>query len=228
MKVEKSKVNANVFFLKDGGKILVTKNLIKGFKFSDERLFTIDDVEYREWIPHRSKIAAAISNGLKLLPIERGDKILYLGAAAGQTASYCSDIVGRDGAVYCVEISERVLRELMLRCASRENMLPILADASKVEEYADLVKEVDFIFQDIAQRNQVEIFIRNCEHFLKSHGFGMIAVKARSIDVVEQPSRIFRKVEEELRTHDFEIIDYRRLEPFEKDHCVFLVKKQKA
>ncbi|MCW1308666.1 MAG: fibrillarin-like rRNA/tRNA 2'-O-methyltransferase, partial [Candidatus Nanoarchaeia archaeon] len=112
MRVEKSKVNANVFFLKNGGKILATKNLVKGFRFSDERLFTIGDVEYREWIPNRSKIAAAILNGLKVLPIQKGSRVLYLGAAAGQTASYCSDIVGKDGVVYCVEISDRVLREL--------------------------------------------------------------------------------------------------------------------
>jgi len=228
MRVEKSKVNANVFFLKNGGKILATKNLVKGFRFSDERLFTIGDVEYREWIPNRSKIAAAILNGLKVLPIEKGSRVLYLGAAAGQTASYCSDIVGKDGVVYCVEISDRVLRELILRCAPRENMLPILADASKIEEYGDLIKEADFVFQDIAQRNQVEILIRNCEYFLRQNSFGMLAVKARSIDVVEQPSKIFKKVEEELRRQNFEIVDYKRLEPFERDHCVFLVKKQKA
>ncbi len=229
MRVVKCEANPRVYFLKGEGKrrILVTKNLIKGFRFSDERIFTLKKIEYREWIPQRSKIAAALVNGLKLFPLEKGDKILYLGAAAGQTASYCSDIVGNSGIVFCVEISERVLRELILKCRERKNMLPILADASKPEEYEKFVtKDVDFVFQDIAQPNQVEIFVKNCKKFLKKHGYGMIAVKSRSIDVTEKPKRIFKKVKEELLKEGFSIEDKKRLEPFEKDHCVFLVRQK--
>ena len=73
--------------------------------------------------------------------------------------------------------------------------------------------------------NQVEILKRNSK-FLKKGGYAMIAIKARSIDVKAKPSEIFSRVEEELKK-EFTIVDKKRLEPYEMDHVVFLIKKDK-
>ena len=73
----------------------------------------------------------------------------------------------------------------------RSNIAPIMADANKPETYSNLICEVDTVFMDIAQKAQAEIFIKNCKLFLKPGGFGLLAVKARSVDVTRHPKEIF-------------------------------------
>ena len=53
-----------------------------------------------------------------------------------------------------------------------------------------------------------------------------MAVKARSIDVTKNPKQIFKEAKEKLEK-ELTIIDYRELEPFQKDHCMFVCKKNK-
>jgi fibrillarin-like pre-rRNA processing protein len=60
---------------------------------------------------------------------------------------------------------------------------------------------------------------------LKPGGYAMISIKARSIDVNAKPSEVFAEEETILKEH-FEIIDKKRLEPYEKDHIIFLLKKK--
>jgi fibrillarin-like pre-rRNA processing protein len=114
---------------------LATRNLVKNFKVHGERLVEIEGVQYRYWDPYRSKLAAAVIKGMKQMPIKEGCKVLYLGAAAGVTPSFISDIVGRKGVVYCVEFAPRSMRDLLYVCEKRSNMLPLLADARKTESY---------------------------------------------------------------------------------------------
>ena len=54
-----------------------------------------------------------------------------------------------------------------------------------------------------------------------------MAVKARSIDVTRKPRQIFNEVKEQLET-EMTIIDYRTLEPYQKDHAMFIVKKNNS
>ena len=56
----------NVYF-KDGN--IATKNLNPGTSVYGEELIK-DDVEYRIWNPRRSKLSAALLNGLKNLELE--------------------------------------------------------------------------------------------------------------------------------------------------------------
>ena len=60
--------------------------------------------------------------------------------------------------------------------------------------------------------------------YLKKGGYGILAVKARSIDVTKKPKEVYKQVQEELEKH-LNIIDYRVLDPFERDHCMFICKK---
>ncbi len=204
------------------GKDLATINLVPGEKVYGEKLIKIGNVEYRIWDKWRSKPAAAIKNGLKKFPLKKGFKILYLGAATGTTISHFSDIVGRKGIIFGVEISSRVLRELVPIAEKRKNIMPILADARKVEEYRDLVPfEVDLVYCDVADPQEVEIFTKNCLEFLRKGGFGMVAIKSRSIDVTKRPSIVFREAREKLE-ENFKVLDFVRLDPYQADHGFFV------
>lgn len=190
------------------------------------RLFTTDLIsgKPREWDPRKSKLAAAILKGIKEIGLKEGSKVLYLGASSGTTASHVSDIVGKTGFVFALDFSPRMVRDLVFECERRKNMAPLLEDANHPERYTDNVTEVDVVYQDIAQRNQAEIFLKNCRMFLKKGGYGLLAVKARSVNVAKKPSEIFDEIEKELK--EVEIVDKKALEPFEKDHMLFVCKKK--
>jgi len=78
---------------------------------------------------------------------------------------------------------------------------------------------------DIAQREQAEIFLKNVDMFLKEKGFCLLAVKARSINVNTPPRQIFDMVRKKLEKQ-VDIIDSRILDPFERDHCMFVCRKR--
>jgi len=203
---------------------LSTINLIPGQQVYGEELIKIKDKEYRIWDCYRSKPAAAIKKGLKEFPIKNRMIILYLGIASGTTASHFSDIIGKEGIIYGVDVSERVLRELVLHAEKRGNIVPILADSRKPEEYQNTIAEkVDLVYCDVASPDEIELFIRNCERFLKPKGFGMIAVKSRSINVLKEPKVIYQETRKKFEAL-FDILDFVTLDPYEKDHGFFVVR----
>ncbi len=215
-----------VFRKKFGKKIsYFTKSAYPGFKGFDERIEKFDGSEFREVKPERSKFVAAIAKGLTQTGIKPGSKILYLGASHGYTPSFISDVVGKEGFLFCLDFAPRVVKDLVFVCEKRDNMAPFLDDASHPENYSDLIPEVDVVFQDIAQREQVRIFIDNCKNFLKKGGFGLLALKSRSVDVTKKPKDIFKQVRAVLEK-EMIVVDYRELDPFEKDHAFFVVKKK--
>lgn len=205
---------------------LFTKSLLPGKQVYGEKLVREKGVEYREWNPLKSKPAAAIMKGLNQFGLKPGDKVLYLGAASGTTVSHFSDIVGNSGMIFALDFAPRVVRDLVRLCETRKNIAPLLEDASKPDSYKDkIIRPVDFLFQDIAQKSQAEIFIKNINAFLKKGGYCHIAVKARSVDVTKKPAHVFNEVKKFLRDK-IEIVDYRELNPFEKDHAYFVCKKR--
>lgn len=208
----------------DKESILLTKNLTPGKTVYEERLFREDNIEYREWIPERSKLGAALRKNVNQIGIKESDYVLYLGASTGTTVSHVSDIVGEKGLVYALDFAPRVLRELVFVAEQRMNIAPILADANQPETYVKQLSEVDVVFMDIAQRSQAEIFLKNCSIFLKKGGYGLLAVKSRSVDVTKNPKEIFKEIREKLEK-EMIVVDYRELEPYEKDHAFFVVKK---
>ncbi len=197
-------------------KTICTKNLIRGRSYS-EKLMDIGGAEYRVWDPYKSKAAAAILRGIKNFPVKAGCKMLYLGIAQGQTASYFSDIIGSEGIIYGVEVSARAISDLVMVSGPRGNIVPVKADARKPEDYS-WIEKVDVVYQDVADSEQVGIIIRNAEAFLKKGGHVMIAIKARSIDVTKDPKKIFKDSIGMMKKR-FEILDYVGLEPYEMDHA---------
>ena len=198
------------------GDSLFTPNLVPGQKIFTRNLTTFRGKEYREWDPWRSKPAAAILNGLKTFPIKRGISILYLGVANGTTASFFSDIIGKDGIIYGVEVSERSIRDINPLSEKRGNIVPILANARLPGKYS-WIERVDVVYQDVATDDQSEILIRNYKAFLKKGGHAMIAIKSRSIDVTKPPREVYRAEFEKLR-RNFRLLERVELDPYEKDH----------
>ncbi len=203
---------------------IYTKSISPGKVFFEENLVKDLGEEYREFDPNRSKLAATITKGCPNVGIRKNDVILYLGASHGYTSLFVSDMVGKEGLVFGLDFAPRVVSDLVFLSEARNNIVPILADANHPESYADKVCQADIVYQDIAQRNQSEIFLKNCQMFLKKGGFGLLAVKARSIDVKRKSNEIFNEVRKILEK-EMTIIDFRSLEPYEKDHCMIVVKK---
>jgi len=194
----------------------------RGLRVYNERLVSYEGKEFRSWNPHRSKLAAAILKGLKNLEIKPDYNVLYLGAATGTTVSHVSDIV-KNGVVYAVEISPIALKKLLSVSEKRKNVVPILSDANHPEQYSAIVSYVNLVYQDISQRNQAEIFVKNLKKYLKAGGQGVIMVKARSIDVSSKPKETYDAVVNELKKNGFNILDKKDLSPYERDHAVVLV-----
>ena len=208
-------------FLK--GDEVATRNLTPGISVYGEELIT-EDVEYRLWNPRRSKLSAAILNGLSSLDIKSDYKVLYLGASTGTTVSHISDIA-YEGKIYAVEFSPVTAKKLTRLSRQRPNIYPILGDATKPREYMNIIEKVDFLYCDVAQPTQTELFMKNMNLFSKDNALGMITIKARSIDVVQKPKKIFKQEEKKLKEKGFKIIEKIKLEPYEKDHVAFLVEK---
>ncbi len=215
-----------IFWVQMGRKkrSLATKNLVPGFKSYDEWVIRVKGEEYRVWSPDRSKPAAAIIKGLKIFPIRPRSKILYLGIASGTTASHFSDIIGKEGLIYGIEVSERVMRELINVSAARKNIVPILASARSPESYTNVVSMVDVVYADVAQPDQVDILIKNCNVFLKKGGYAMIAVKASSIDVTKPPKEVYKIAERQIKDAGYEILQTVDLSPFDRKHAVTLAR----
>ena len=209
----------------ESGAAIATLNLTPGRRFYGEQLVTVDGVEYRTWNPYRSKLAAAIRKGLRVLPISRGDKVLYLGVASGTTCSHVSDIIGVGGHVWGVDFAPRPIRDLIEGLAKhRANVSPILGDARRPRTYALNVPKVNGIYADVAQPDQAGIVVENARVFLKSGGWAVMAVKSRSIDVTKAPQRVYEAEIEKLREGGFEIVESLELDPFEKDHALVVAR----
>ena len=212
--------------LEDGTQKLGTKNLAAGSSVYGERLVKFKHDEYRLWDPYRSKLAAAILKGLETVPISPHQRVLYLGAASGTTASHVSDIVGENGHVYCVEFASRSLRELVNNvCSSRYNMSPILADARLPEAYSRMVQRVDSIYCDVAQPEQARVLADNADMFLADGGWVMLAIKAQSIDVTKEPAVVYKNEVAVLETRAFRVREVVGLEPYDKAHAMVVAQK---
>jgi fibrillarin-like pre-rRNA processing protein len=215
----------NFFWVKvDGQQKLATENLVIGNQVYQEKLVTKKGIEYRLWDPFRSKLAAAIMNGLEIFPFEEKSKVLYLGVSTGTTVSHISDIVGPRGIIFGVEHASRVARDFLDRVAShRKNIIPILQDARQPQQYFSVYCKVDIVYVDIAQPDQTAIAIKNCKMFLKEGGYMFLVIKTRSIDVTKAPKKIIENEINKLR-ESFEIIQVIDLIPYDKDHAMVIAK----
>ncbi len=218
--------NANLAGVYTDGVWLYTRNLVPGKSVYGEGLVTQGGVEYRKWDAARSKLAAYLKRGGRHWPFRPGSSVLYLGAGSGTTVSHISDVCAR-GNIVAVEISPRVFRDLVSLAEARPNLIPIMADAGHPESYRGHVGVVDVLYQDVAQRDQEAIFLRNIE-ILRPGGTGILMVKARSVDVAAPPSDVYDHARGALLKGGLEVLDVRELDPFEVDHAAIVVRKRQS
>lgn len=200
---------------------LATLNLTPGRRFYGEELVEYEGKEYRAWNPFRSKIAAAILKGIKEFPLIPEITLLYLGVASGTTCSHLSDIVGERGYIFGVDFAPRAMRDFIENLSShRGNVSPLLADARRPLSYRTIVPKVDVIYSDVAQPDQARIMADNAEVYLRRGGWGLMAIKARSINVAEEPSVVYKREVEFLKKRGFTLVDLVDLAPYEKAHAI--------
>jgi len=219
--------NSYFWFTLDGEKKLFTENFTPQKQVYKEKLVVKNGIEYRNWEPFRSKLAACIMNGLEEFPFHDKSSVLYLGVSTGTTISHISDIVGPKGIIFGVEHSSRVARDFLDRVAVfRKNIVPIIQDAKRPDQYFSVFTKVDIVYVDIAQPEQTKIAIDNCKMYLKKGGFLFLVIKTRSIDVTKDPNQIINQEMKKLE-NDFEICEKIDLRPFDKDHAMVIAKSIK-
>ena len=150
---------------------------------------------------------------------QEGPSYLQQSSSSGTTVSHCSDIVGEEGVIYSVEFSQRTLRDLIQLAAVRRNVVPILDDARHPTRYAPLISgTIEVVYQDVAQPNQASILYENLKTFCSFGAWGMMAIKARSIDSTTSLDEVYSREIAELDKRGLEIIENIDLSPLEKDH----------
>jgi rRNA 2'-O-methyltransferase fibrillarin len=73
----------------------------------------------------------------------------------------------------------------------RTNIIPIIHDARKPQDYRFLVGMVDVVFADVAQPDQARIISENAHLYLKNGGKFLISLKANCIDSTNEPEVVF-------------------------------------
>ena len=153
-------------------------------------------------------------------PIPFG-RILYLGAAQGTTVSHLSDL-NPDGVIFAVEFSRVPFVKLSNLARDRKNIVPILEDAFHPERYASMVGSVDFLYQDVSQKDQAGIFLKNADSMLRNGGKGILMVKARSVDITSDPEKIYEEVSDRIIGAGYSLDGIHPLDPYQADHAAIL------
>ena len=174
----------------------------------------------RVWDPFRRKLAALYHEGTGV-EITSDTRVLYLGAANGTTVSHVADYAN---VVYAVEFAPRPMQDLLEVARRRKNIVPIMADATRPEQYAPLVESVDLVYQDVAQPDQAIIAIRNSA-FLKPDGKMILMLKTRSVDVRKEPGVVFKETVEALVSAGFVVQESLWLLPYHQDHAAIVCTK---
>ena len=215
------------------GKAIWTINAVPGHSVYGESLRRIQSMECRRWDPTRSKLGAGIlrtrNDAARLLPVE-GTTVLYLGAGHGTSISPLHDPLCRQdnewqGRLVAVDLAPRCLRELTHMAKSRPGLVPVLGDARKHAAWGVLLpRKVDWLFQDVAQAGQVDIFIGACRRFLSVGGTGLLSLKAASERWTgEGEAALFANVERQLQSSGFDVEERIELTGYEDNHVLFHV-----
>jgi fibrillarin-like pre-rRNA processing protein len=207
------------------GRELYTRNLRPGERVYGEELIVEEGLEYRHWDPWRSKLAAYLLNGADRLPYDRPRRVLYLGAAHGTTLSHLSDLLP-DAQLFGIEKSAGSFGTLLALARRRPNLFPILADAQLPERYQADVGQIDFLYQDIAQRNQADVFAENLTATLSGTGRGMLMLKVRSVTQRRSTAAVVAESRTTLTRQGWRVVDQRSLAPFSRDHVALVVMRE--
>lgn len=217
------------------GRNVWTVNANPGVAVRGESLRKFRGVEHRRWDPNRSKLGAGLlrtrNDPSNLLP-QPGSTVLYLGAGHGTTISHLHDhLCGRSnqhrGRLVAVDLAPRCLRDLTYLADGRPGLVPVLGDARKFDAWGILIpSRVDWLFQDVAQAGQVEIFLSAVRRFLSKDGIGLLSLKAASERHQDGgDADIFAGAIAKL-SDEVELVEHINLTGFEDQHALFVIRRR--
>ena len=171
--------------------------------------------KWETWNPYHSKLSAYLAAGGKNWPFKANSKILYLGSAEGNTISYLSKICKTD-TITAVDISAVAMAELLVLAKNKKNIIPCLNDAHFPERYRIQANNPEIIYQDIAQNDQVDIFIRNFNYFKPKCAFLMLKTQS----IAGRNKEIFKETEKKLN-QIFEKVETVNINKWAKGHSAY-------
>ena len=127
------------------------------------------------------------------------------------------------GKIVGVDIAPRCLRDLTFLAKSRKGIIPVLGDARKYAEWQIYVpNKVNWIFQDVAQSAQVDIFLGACQKFLNQGGTALLSLKAASERWTKEGEKaLFDSVGEKIVNSGLEIVEAIDISRYEENHVLF-------
>ena len=209
------------------GRSLWSRNAVKGVSLRGERLKREGKKEWRQWNPRASKLGAGLLKASErgLLP-EPGTTCLYLGSGHGTTISHLHDHLCAaknhlGGTIVAVDISARCIRDLLKLSKTRPGIIPVLGDCRQSGNISPfLTSKVPWLFQDVSQAGQVEMFIHSCRQFLADEGTGILSLKSAS---ERDTSGAFGHAQQSLLDAGFTLVERIDLSGWEDQHVLFHV-----
>ena len=176
-----------------------------------------NDDKWISWNAYHSKLSAYVLGKGENWPFKKDSKILYLGSAEGNTVGFLSKVC-KNGEIVAIDISATAVAELVNLAEKESNIIPFLGDAHFPEKYQVYTRNPDILYQDIAQSDQVEIFIRNFKFFRPMCGYLMI----KSNSISGKGKNIFEEVENTLKK-EFACLEIVDIKKWAKGHKAYYI-----
>ena len=164
---------------------LATKNMVKGVKTRKEKIVIVNDEEFLEWNPYKSKLAAAIRSGLQILPIIKNSKVVCICPLEESTILHISNIVGNGGSVFVIDVNKNKKSFLNKLVNTHKNIIPIYDTIDELSFSSSITGKVDALYVDITEAEQIKQIVDKCELLLKNEGFLMLVAKKDDNAILE-------------------------------------------
>ena len=164
---------------------LATKNMVKGTKTRKEKIVIVNNEEFLEWNPYKSKLAAAIRNGLQIIPIIKNSKIVCINLLEESTMLHISNIVGSGGSVFVIDVNKNKKSFLNKLVNTHKNIIPIYDKVDELSFFSSITGKVDALYVDIPESEQIEQIVEKYGSLLKNEGFLMLIAKKDDNAIIE-------------------------------------------
>ena len=164
---------------------LATKNIVEGTKTHKEKIVIVNNEEFLEWNPYKSKLAAAIRNGLQIIPIIKNSKIVCINLPEESTMLHISNIVGSGGSVFVIDVNKNKKSFLNKLVNTHKNIIPIYDKVDELSFFSSITGKVDALYVDIPESEQIETIVEKYGSLLKNEGFLMLIAKKDDNAIIE-------------------------------------------
>ena len=177
---------ASIFQIQIGNEEqLATKNMVKGTNTRKEKIVIVNNEEFLEWNPYKSKFAAAIRNGLQIIPIIKNSKVVCINLPEESTILHISNIVGSGGSVFVIDVNKNKKSFLNKLVNTHKNIIPIYDTVDELSSSSSITGKVDVLYIDIPESEQIETIVEKYGSLLKNEGFLMLIAKKDDNAIIE-------------------------------------------